>query len=196
MQRREESRHQQDQLGGSCSTEGSCPTQRCVYMEVIVFEYCYINLVDNAWFKCCYGNCGGDWVLFREVLSWCRPWRLSRRGCTNGQPFMNKSQAPMGMLSWSIFYVAIRIGMAVTNEFAGYECHTPQLCNRPVDQMAYMLWRCRRWWSIPNGAIPWIRLKDRNLRCIIGMRRCMNMREKGMSDSVTEQFQLTPTKSS
>ena len=94
------------------------------------------------------------------------------------------------------FYVAVRIGMAVTNKFAGYECHTPQLCNRPMDQMAYMLWRCRRWWSIPNGAIPWIRLKDRNLRCIIGMRRCMNMRKKGMSDSVTEQFQLTPTKSS
>ena len=134
--------------------------------------------------------------VFREVLLWCRPWRLSRCGCTNGHPFMNKSQAHMGVLSWSIFYVAVRIGMAVTNEFAGYECHTPQLCNRPVDQMAYMLWRCRRWWSIPNGAIPWIRLKDRNLRCIIGMRRCMNMREKGMSDSVTEQFQLTPTKSS
>ena len=43
------------------------------------------------------------------------------------------------------FHVAVGIGMAVTSNcrIAGYECHSPQLLNLPVDQMAYMLRRCR-----------------------------------------------------
>ena len=64
----------------------------------IWIEYGYINLFDNALFKCCCRNCGGDWVLFRRVLLWCRPWRLSR--CTRS---WTKAKHIWEMIPWSFF---------------------------------------------------------------------------------------------